>query len=279
MKDLSGKVAVVTGAASGIGKATATRFAEQGMRVALADIEAPALQAAVDELTAAGHEVMGVVTDVSKIEAIQNLADEVMAKFGQVNVVHNNAGVVVSGPIEQLSISDWEWVLGVDLWSVIYGIKVFLPLIEAAGEGHIINTASTAGIQSAANIAPYNVAKFGVVAATETLRQELKAKHSGVSCSVLCPGAVNTQIVTSSRNRDEESAADHQSSKEEKQFTEGAGQLLKNQGLDPIDVADMILNAIDQDDFWIITHPEWKEVMKQRVAAMGDNKLFTGFGG
>ena len=154
MQEFEGRVAVVTGAASGIGLATATRFAEEGMKVVLADIEEAALSEAVAGLTAQGHDVSGCKTDVSKFEAIEALAQHALDTYGKINVVHNNAGVVVSGPVEALSLADWEWVLGVDLWSVIYGIKVFLPHIKAAGEGHVVNTASTAGLQASATIAP-----------------------------------------------------------------------------------------------------------------------------
>lgn len=280
MKDFKGKVAVVTGAASGIGRATATRFAEEGMKVVMADIEETALEDAVKSLSNAGHEVVGVPTDVSKWEAIRALADRTIEEFGGVNILHNNAGVVVSGPIEELTLADWEWVLGVDLWSVIYGIKAFLPLIKQAGEGHIVNTASTAGLQSTANIGPYNVSKFGVVALTETLRLELKAGDSNVSASVLCPGAINTQIVFSHRNRSEESAEGHQSSAAEKAFEERAGALLADRGKDPSEVAGMVCDAIVKDDFWILTHAEWKDVLTKRVAALvEDNSLYSGFGG
>ncbi len=280
MKDFNGKVAVVTGAASGIGKATATRFAQEGMKVVLADIEEATLATVVADLQGQGHDVIGQPTDVSKWEQIEALAATTMDKYGAVHVVHNNAGVVVSGPIEELSLSDWEWVLGVDLWSVIYGIKAFVPLLKQSGEGHMINTASTAGLQSAATIAPYNVSKFGVVALTETLRQELEAQKSPVSASVLCPGAINTQIVFSDRNRDEASAKDHAESAEESAFVKNAGRLLAEQGKDPADVADMIVHAILNNDFWIITHPEWKNIMAERAASMQkDNSLFHGFGG
>ena len=279
MKDFAGKVAVVTGAASGIGRATATRFAEEGMKVVLADIEEQALEDTVKSLGNAGHDVIGVPTDVSKWEAIEALATKTMDAFGGVNIVHNNAGVVVSGPIAELTLSDWEWVLGVDLWSVIYGVKAFLPLIKATGEGHIVNTASTAGLQASGSIGPYNVAKFGVVALTETLRMEL-TDNADVSASVLCPGAINTQIVASKRNRDVNSAKDHQTSDAEKRFEKNAGQLLVNEGKDPAEVADMVVNAIINDDFWILTHPEWKKVLQKRVEALTkDNSLFTGFGG
>jgi NAD(P)-dependent dehydrogenase (short-subunit alcohol dehydrogenase family) len=280
MKDFAGKVAVVTGAASGIGRATATRFARERMNVVLADIDEVALEATVHALADEGHEIIGVSTDVSSWDAIQTLAERTMEEFGGVNVVHNNAGVVVSGPIDELTIADWEWVLGVDLWSVIYGVKAFLPLIKQTGSGHVVNTASTNGLQSGPAIGPYNVAKFGVVALTETLRRELKAENSNVSASVLCPGAVNTQIVTSKRNRPADSAKDHQSSAAERAFEDGAGKLLAQAGKDPSEVADMVVDAIVADDFWILTHPEWKNVLQKRVAALvKDNSLYSGFGG
>jgi NAD(P)-dependent dehydrogenase (short-subunit alcohol dehydrogenase family) len=250
------------------------------MKVVMADIQEDALEDAVKSLGNMGHEVLGVPTDVSKWDAIQALAEKTMAEFGAVNVVHNNAGVVVSGPIAELTLTDWEWVLGVDLWSVIYGIKAFLPLIRQSGEGHIINTASVNGLQASGPIAPYSVAKFGVVALTETLRLELDADDSDISASVLCPGPINTQIVFSKRNRDAESAKDHSSSAEEKAFEKHAGALLAERGKDPSEVADMVMDAIFNDDFWILTHPEWKEIMQARAAALSnDNSLYTGSGG
>ena len=280
MKEFAGKVAVVTGAASGIGLATASRFAEAGMKVVMADIQEDALEDAVKSLGNMGHEVLGVPTDVSRWEAIQALADKTMEEFGAVNIVHNNAGVVVSGPIAELTLADWEWVLGVDLWSVIYGIKAFLPLIRQSGEGHIINTSSSNGLQASGSIAPYSVAKFGVVALTETLRLELDAEEAPISASVLCPGAINTQIVFSKRNRDAESAKDHHSSAQEEAFEERAGALLAERGKDPSEVADMVMDAIVKNDFWILTHSDWKKVMQERVAALvKDNSLYTGFGG
>lgn len=280
MRELKGRVAVVTGAASGIGLATATRFCQEGMKVVLADIEEPKLGEAVAGLQAEGHQVIGVPVDVSDWTAIQDLAQATMDAFGAVHVLHNNAGVVVSGPIAELSLADWEWVLGVDLWSVIYGIKAFLPLIRQSGEGHIVSTASTAGLQSAPSIGPYNVAKFGVVALSETLRMELGAEDSGVSASVLCPGAINTQIVRSKRNRPAESAREHKASNAERRFEERSGQLLSERGKDPAEVAELIVQAIVKDEFWIITHPDWKDVLEERVAAMKrDNSLHTGFGG
>ena len=278
MQNFQDRVAVVTGAASGIGLATSTRFAEEGMKVVLADIQQDALDAAVSALQAAGHDVIGVYTDVSQREQVQNLADHAITAYGKVNIVHNNAGVVRAGTLEELTDEDWQWVLGVDLWSVIYGVNIFLPLVKQAGEGHFINTASSSGIQSAENIAPYNVAKFGVVALTETLRLELDHSDSPISASVLCPGAVQTRICESDRNREAAGAAAGAASETDQAFKELAGAIV-DAGISAATVADMIVKAIKSNDFWILTHPTWKAVMQERVAGMMDNQLVTGFGG
>jgi NAD(P)-dependent dehydrogenase (short-subunit alcohol dehydrogenase family) len=275
MDDFEGRVAVVTGAASGIGFATASQLAREGMRVVLADIEQGALDAAVSKLEANGHEVLGVHTDVSRPEAIDHLADQTIATFGKVNVVHNNAGVVRAGRLEELTLADWEWVLGVDLWSVIYGVKTFLPLIREAGEGHIINTASSAGLQSSPEIGPYNVAKFGVVALTETLQLELRAEKSAIGASVLCPGAIATQIVQSERNRPDRAAETETNQK----FHSSASKIIE-EGHTPESVAELVVSAIRAQEFWILTHPEWIDVLRKRVEGMEKGRrLVTGFGG
>jgi NAD(P)-dependent dehydrogenase (short-subunit alcohol dehydrogenase family) len=270
-----GRVAVVTGAASGIGFATAARFAQEGMRVVLADIERDSLEAAVSKLRGQGHEVLGVPTDVSEWDAIQHLADQTLDAFGQVNVVHNNAGVVRAGRMEELTIADWEWVLGVDLWSVIYGVKAFLPLIREAGEGHIVNTASSAGLQSSPEIGPYNVAKFGVVAITETLQLELIAEDSPIGASVLCPGAVATPITESERNRPD-AAADTETNQRFRSFASK----LVGDGHTPESVAERVVDAIRAKEFWILTHADWVGVLRRRVEGMEDGRqLVMGFGG
>ena len=278
MQDFQGRVAVVTGAGSGIGLASATRFAEEGMKVVLADIQQDALDLAVASLQQAGHDVIGVRTDVSQCEQIQRLADQAITAYGKVNVVHNNAGVVRAGTLEELTLEDWQWVLGVDLWSVIYGTKIFLPLVKRAGEGHIINTSSSAGLQATANIGPYNVAKFGVVGLTETLRLELIEDDSPVGASVLCPGAVQTRICESDRNRQATGLAAGGASATDQTFKDMAGPIVEA-GMAPADVAGMIIDAIRNNDFWILTHPEWKKVMQQRIAGLQKNQLVTGFGG
>jgi NAD(P)-dependent dehydrogenase (short-subunit alcohol dehydrogenase family) len=275
MQEFEGRVAVVTGAASGIGLATATRFAQEGMRVVLADIERGPLEAAVGKLQGAGHDVLGVPTDVSRWDDLQQLADRTLEAYGQVHVVHNNAGVVRAGRIEELTRADWEWVLGVDLWSVIHGVKIFLPLIRQAGEGHIVNTASSAGLQASPEIGPYNVAKFGVVALTETLELELRADDSAIGASVLCPGAVATQITDSERNRPE--AAEETATN--RRFQELAGKVV-GQGHSPESVAGLIVAGIRERQFWILPHPDWIDVLRRRVEGMeGGRQLVTGFGG
>jgi NAD(P)-dependent dehydrogenase (short-subunit alcohol dehydrogenase family) len=275
MDVFEGRVAVVTGAASGIGFATASRFAQMGMRVVLADIERAALVEAVSKLEAQGHEVLGIETDVRRLDAIEHLAEETVRAFGQVNVVHNNAGVVRAGRLAELSIADWEWVLGVDLWSVIYGVKTFLPLIREAGEGHIINTASSAGLQASPEIGPYNVAKFGVVALTETLQLELLAEKSAIGASVLCPGAIATRITESERNRPDEAAET-----ETNQRFQASASKIVNSGHAPESVAEKIVEAIRAKEFWILTHPDWIDVLRKRVEGMKDGgRLVSGFGG
>ena len=275
MREFEGRVAVVTGAASGIGYATAERLANEGMRVVLADIERGALADAVSKLEAAGHEVLGVPTDVSRPDDVKQLADRTIAAFGRVHVVHNNAGVVRAGRLGELTLADWEWVLGVDLWSAIYGVQTFLPLIREAGEGHIVNTASSAGLQSAPEIGPYNVAKFGVVALTETLQLELQAEGSAIGASVLCPGAIATRITESDRNRPD----DADETETNRRFSQGAAQVIAS-GHSAESVAELVVSAIREQEFWILTHTDWIDVLRKRVEGMADGrKLVSGFGG
>ena len=278
MNQFKDRVAVVTGAASGIGLATATCLATEGMNVVLADIQEDALETAVSKLKKSGHEVCGVLTDVSKPDQIQALADETVARYGKVNIVHNNAGVVRAGSLEELSLEDWDWVMNVDLWSVIHGVRVFLPLVKASGEGHIINTASSAGLQATPNIGPYNVAKFGVIALTETLKLELEEVGSPIGASVLCPGAVATRICESDRNREATGVGAGINSDTENSFKAAAG-LIVDAGLAPAQVAELVVAAIRSGAFWILPHRQWIDVMQERVNGMESGGLVTGFGG
>lgn len=263
--DLAGKVAVVTGAGSGIGRATATAFTAAGMRVVLADIEKDNLETTASILRALGHEVLPVVVDVSDGESVEALAAQTVEEFGGVHVVHLNAGVAAGGPLWTLSEKDWAWVLGVNLWGVIHGIRSFVPRMIAGGEpGHIVNTASMAGLTSSAMMGAYNVSKHGVVTLSETLLRDLSMMGSTIGVSVLCPGWVNTGIGESGRNRpDELRNADGPNLLEG-----GAASPLKamlENGLQPDEVAAMVIDAVQTDRFYILTHPEWTPMIEQRM--------------
>lgn len=204
METFEGRTAVVTGAASGIGRALAERFCGLGMRVVLADVEAPALEKTTSELRDAGASVLPVVTDVSDGDAVDRLADAAEAEFGAVHLLCNNAGVGGGGPIAQLTTTDWQWVLGVNLWGVIHGLRAFLPRMLASGEeGHVVNTASVAGLVAGPMMGPYNASKFAVVAISETLRAEMALSDAPIGVSVLCPSWVSTNIADAVRNRPE----------------------------------------------------------------------------
>lgn len=271
--DVDGKVAVVTGAASGMGLAMANTFAAAGMKVVLADIEPEPLAEAVAALEAAGHEAIGVKTDVSKLEQIEALAETTLERFDAVHVLCNNAGVAVGAPISATSIADWRWTLDIDLWGPINGVQVFLPLIEQQGEGHINSTASMAGLYAGASLGAYNVAKHGVVALMASLERDLRWQGSNVRASVLCPGPINTNITHSERNRDADDAALHVESEQGEKFMNFLSKQLA-EGMDPADVGPMVLNAIVDESFWVLTHPEMGEVtLKQTQAMLEDGRL------
>jgi NAD(P)-dependent dehydrogenase (short-subunit alcohol dehydrogenase family) len=202
MQDLVGKVAVVTGAASGIGRALAERFADEEMRVVLSDIEAVPLQAAVAALRARSRAVDGVVADVSRADSVAALAAEVRARYGNVHVLCNNAGVLggSTGPIWDATVNDWQWMLGVNLWGVIHGLREFLPAMLAHGEaGHVVNTASTTGLVTGENV--YSVTKHAVVALSEGVYVGLQRQGARIGCSVLCPTFIATRVRAAERNR------------------------------------------------------------------------------
>ncbi|RPI12164.1 MAG: SDR family NAD(P)-dependent oxidoreductase [Actinobacteria bacterium] len=260
MRDLEGKVAVVTGGASGIGRAMAAQFAADGMQVVIADVEAPALEATSGELG-----VVGVQTDVGDAASVQALADHVCDRFGTVHVLCNNAGVGGGGQIADLTLADWKWVLDVNLWGVIHGLHSFLPRILANPDGgHVVNTASMAGLFASAGMGPYNATKFAVVAISETLSKELQAAGSSVGVSVLCPGFVRTNIFDSQRNRPDAL----------RNATKAVGDArLRNDilkgfletAMNPAEVALQVRDAIVEDRFWITTHPEFFTAVTQRA--------------
>jgi NAD(P)-dependent dehydrogenase (short-subunit alcohol dehydrogenase family) len=231
------------------------------MRVAMADIEQGALD---DAVKLVGGDVIGIPTDVSKAASVDALGDSVIDAFGAVHVVCNNAGVGGGGLTQDLSAMDWEWVLGVNLFGVIHGMRVFLPMLLAQGEGHVVNTASMAGLVTAPMMGPYNASKFAVVAISETLHKELAMQGSEVGVSVLCPGWVNTNISESDRNRPVEMAGEGGELGGHGPFGDIVRQLVAS-GMDPSEVAGLVLDAIETKRFYILTHPDMKDAVSQRV--------------
>ena len=270
MEALAGKTAVVTGAASGIGRATAQAFAEEGMRVVLADIDEPTLEKAAAELAEAGHTVVGVPTDVSSSASMDALAARAVEEFDAVHVVHLNAGVATGGAMWTLTERDWEWTLGVNLWGVIHGVRSFVPLLVEQREGHVVNTASMAGLTSAPFMGPYNVSKHGVVTLSETLHKELAMQSIPVGVSVLCPGWVNTGIGESSRNRpahlqnEPDANAGAPAGTNLSDMAGGALKSVLESGLPPAKVAGLVVEAVKTDRFYILTHDDWKPMIDTR---------------
>jgi NAD(P)-dependent dehydrogenase (short-subunit alcohol dehydrogenase family) len=204
VKNFRDRVAVVTGAASGIGLALAERFAAEGMKVVMADIEAGALATASEALRRHAATVLAIRVDVSRPEDVERLADETYRAFGAAHVVCNNAGVGVIGAVHEHTLEDWQWVINVNLWGVIHGVRAFLPRMLAGGdEGHFVNTASIAGLTTSAFMSVYDVTKHGVVALSESMYKELTTTGAPIGVSVVCPGLINTNIMRSSRNRPE----------------------------------------------------------------------------
>jgi NAD(P)-dependent dehydrogenase (short-subunit alcohol dehydrogenase family) len=266
------KVAVVTGAASGIGLALAERFAAEGMKVALADIEEKPLAAAEAAIKAAGGTVMAMRTDMLRESEIKRLADTVFAAWGKVHVLCNNAGVgggAGADGIWNVPKEDWDWVLGVNFHGVLDGIRHFVPRMLAAGEpGHIVNTASVAGIVTS-TLGPYTVSKHAVVALSERLYKDLKQRESNISASVLCPGWVNTRIMESARNRPEEltpnALAQPVLTPKMEMMRKVVGELIRN-GLPPEKIAGLVLEAIRSDTFYIVpVQPDIDEAIKLRL--------------
>jgi NAD(P)-dependent dehydrogenase (short-subunit alcohol dehydrogenase family) len=248
MESFSGRVAVVTGGASGIGRGLATAFRDAGASVVIGDIEQGALDATAAELG-----VAGVRCDVSSEQSVFALRDVVIERFGRADVVCLNAGVGGGGLIVDCTRADWEWVLGVNLWGVIDGVRAFLPGLVEQGSGHLVLTASVAGLTAGEGIGPYNASKYAVVGIAETLRRELDG--TGVGVSVLCPGYVQTNIFTSQRNRPAHLANDAPKPMARLANQEIIEAMLRS-AQSPEQVAATVLDAIRHDRFWILTHPE-----------------------
>ena len=276
MQDVAGKVAVITGAASGIGRGMAESFAAAGMKVVLADVEEDTLVKTTEALRGTGADVHCVVTDVSKAEQVQALADESLKRFGAVHVVCNNAGIGVGATSTwEASLDDWRWILDVNLMGVVHGVRTFLPImLEQGEESHIVNTASLAGLTTGPGSALYAVTKFGVVALSEHLHHELAQAGAKTKASVLCPGFVATNILDSERNRPPElkDASALPTGPQAEAFEEWFREQLRN-GLSPRSVGDQVLAAIRDERFYILTHPDRNPMIEDRMKRIldGDN--------
>ncbi len=276
MKDLNGKIAVITGGASGIGLGMARAFAGAGMKLVLADLDDAARDAAITEFRAAGTDAVGMHCDVSVHEQVQALAALATETYGGVHILCNNAGIGIPTATHPMKLSDWRWILDVDLYGPIYGVEVFLPIMEAQGEGHINSTSSMAGLFAGGFMGAYNVAKHGVVALMATLARDLAGRKSPVTASVLCPGPINTNI---SRH----SVAYRPGRAKPKADSAGAGQaaagiqkMLEEQGMNPDEVGTLVLNAVRSGQFWILTHPGMAKIITKQVSALAAEGRLTG---
>ena len=265
MRDFAGKVAVITGAASGIGNAMALRFAGEGMRLVLADIDGPALDAAVTAVDAFGAEAVGVVIDVSDPDGIKELAQVAVDTYGKVHVLCNNAGVLgpLAVPVWETTQRDWDWMMGVNFWSGVHGIRTFLPIMLAQDEeGHVVNTASSAGIAHSSTI--YNVTKHAMVALSEYLYFNLKQMGSKIGVSALCPGVLSTNLpANNTRVRPDDLRNEHEPSDLEQRRQASFAENLTH-GKPPELAADMVVEAIRNDEFWIFTDHDWDERFRVR---------------
>ena len=264
LTELAGKVAVVTGGASGIGLATVEALLAAGMRVVLADVDEPKLRDVTARLTEAGADVAAEVCDTSSEAAVGELAEAVLARFGGAHVLFNNAGIAGVGDAWSGPMSLWHRVVGVNLYGVVHGIRAFLPIMTEQGEGHIVNTASMAGLVAVPGAAPYNVTKHGVVALSEGLFLELAATGSPVGVSVLCPGFVRTSLM----DREPQEASSPLGALMGDVFRQGV-----EGGIAPEDVAAQVVDAVRAGRFWILTHPDFREapVERMRRAAAQEN--------
>ncbi len=273
MKDLKGKVAVITGGASGIGLAMAERFGAEGMKLVIADIEADRLKSAVADLRAKSFEAIGVRTDVSRYDDVEALVEATLRAFGKAHVVCNNAGVSITGPIWEMSLDDWRWIYEVNFWGLVHGIKAFTPVLIAQGEpAHIINTASTAAFMGIGEHAPYSSSKAAAVTLSLCLYSELVAANTQVGVSVLCPGMVDTQIHRSWRNRpaadrpwSDREAADLQRQRETDTF--------QARGIPAAHVAERVVDAVKANRFYVFTSDRWQEMIQRQkdVILSGEN--------
>ena len=271
MQDLSDKTAVVTGAASGMGRAFANRFAREGMNVVLSDIEAPKLDDAVAEVAAHGTRVIGQITDVADGAAVDQLADLAFGEFGGVHVLCNNAGVAEAPNPDFISVGAWEWVMGVNFWGVVHGHRAFIPRMIAQGEGHVVNTASMAG--HLPGHSPYTASKWAVVGITQGLYNTMATDQTGIGVSCLCPGWVRTEIAEASRNQPESAAPPALfEPTEEQQAARAFVKAAIDGGMEPDAVADLVHDAIVNNRFWIFTDLGMVEMLREKHASIVENR-------
>jgi NAD(P)-dependent dehydrogenase (short-subunit alcohol dehydrogenase family) len=270
LREFSGRTAVVTGAASGMGRAFAQRFAEEGMRVVLADVEREALDRAVDELRSSGHPAVGVPADVTRLADVERLAEAALEAFGSVHLVVNNAGVegYLDGPLWEATEKDWRWTMGVNFWGVVHGVETFLPILLAQDEdAHLVNTASMTAVVAGRNM--YSVTKQAVLALTETVHAQLVERDAKVGISALCPGIIATRLFQGSRNRPAELRNDREPA--------GAaqGQELRRvmherlqAGMAPSEVAGILMEGIRAGQLYILTDHDWDDRIRSRTDAI-----------
>lgn len=260
--DFTGKVAVITGGASGIGLATARELGRRGTNLVLVDVEAAALERAAASFSDSPEvRVETRVCDVSDYQAMRALAEDVVASFGSVHIVFNNAGVAVGGPIAEMTHDDWRWIIDVDLWGPVHGVEAFLPHLLASGEGgHVLFTASFAGLVPNRGLGPYCVAKYGVVALAEVLQKELR--DAGIGVSVLCPMRIATNIGASERNRQQRYQSTDSTPLVPDQSE--ANDDLAGRVLDVDDVARQVVAAIEENRLYILPHEESREYIRRR---------------
>lgn len=276
MKTFSGRVAVITGAAEGIGKAIALHAARQGMKLVLADLNPDTLSRTMSELVAEGAEVAGLDVDVSDAGRVEALAELAYSRFGAVHLLVNNAGVALAKSVWETSQKDWDWVMGVNLYGVTNGLRAFVPRMLAGGdEGHIVNVASVAGLISEPGMAAYNASKFGVVTVSEGLFHDLALRKSAIGVSVLCPAWVRTRIAEAERHR---AAGDRTDFTRLDPHTLGTGQAMMKavrNGIAAEDVADKTFAAIRDNRFYVLTHEQSLLGVKIRMQDIVDNRAPT----
>lgn len=266
MKEFKDRVAVVTGGASGLGRAMAWRFAREGMKIVLADIEQTTLETTLAEFHQAGHEAIAVRCDVSRAEDVEALAERTLAAFGGVHIVCNNAGVAPGGVIWEHTVKDWEWAMGPNVWGVIHGVRVFTPiLLQQNTDAHIINTASVAGLLTLPGMGLYCVTKHAVVSLTECLHHDLVASSDKVRCSVLCPAYVPTRIAESERNRPERLREERQKSEEDLRREAGLRHAVESGKISAEEVADAVFAAVCEQRFYVLTHQRIKPAIETRM--------------